>query len=205
MVEMHLLSVNADFRYDPIYALGVTTAFDRFMQGYQPEHDRVSIFAALCESVQNEPQQYFQSSDQIKSEAGHLAVATLLDQVQSDGESGALVSTLRSVAGNPNFKYSRLFAIGLFSVLEIMDADLVKDEKRLNETLEQISDRLHLSKDKMQKDLELYRSNLDKMTQAQIVMKDLLAAERKKKEQRAQDAKNRAIAASNGESAEDAS
>ncbi|HAX86545.1 MAG TPA: photosystem II biogenesis protein Psp29, partial [Cyanobacteria bacterium UBA11370] len=33
MVEMHLLSVNVDFRYDPIYALGVVTSFNRFMQG----------------------------------------------------------------------------------------------------------------------------------------------------------------------------
>ena len=40
MVEMHLLFVNTDFSYDAIYALGVVTAFDRFMQGYRPEHDR---------------------------------------------------------------------------------------------------------------------------------------------------------------------
>ncbi len=39
MVEMHLLSVNADFRYDPIYALGVVTTFDRFMLGYRPDTD----------------------------------------------------------------------------------------------------------------------------------------------------------------------
>ena len=37
LVEMHLLSVNADFHYEPIYALGVVNSFDRFMQGYQPE------------------------------------------------------------------------------------------------------------------------------------------------------------------------
>ena len=30
MVEMHLLSVNVDFSYDSIYALGVVTTFDRY-------------------------------------------------------------------------------------------------------------------------------------------------------------------------------
>lgn len=45
---------------------------------------------------------------------------------------------------------------------------------------------LALPADKVDKDLELYRSNLDKMAQAQEVMKDILAAERKKREQRAQ-------------------
>ncbi|MER3587246.1 MAG: photosystem II biogenesis protein Psp29, partial [Mastigocladus sp. ERB_26_1] len=44
MVEMHLLAVNVDFSYNPIFALGVVTSFDRFMQGYQPESDRESIF-----------------------------------------------------------------------------------------------------------------------------------------------------------------
>ena len=39
MVEMHLLDVNADFKYDPIYALGVVTTFDRFMEGYKPSED----------------------------------------------------------------------------------------------------------------------------------------------------------------------
>ncbi|MFM6203351.1 MAG: photosystem II biogenesis protein Psp29, partial [Dolichospermum sp.] len=48
MVEMHLLSVNVDFSYDAIYALGVVTTFDRFMEGYQPEQDQESIFQAIC-------------------------------------------------------------------------------------------------------------------------------------------------------------
>ncbi|NEQ28206.1 MAG: photosystem II biogenesis protein Psp29, partial [Microcoleus sp. SIO2G3] len=42
-----------------------------------------------------------------------------------------------------------------------------------------------LPAEKMQKDLELYRSNLEKITQAQIVMQDILKADRKKKEERA--------------------
>jgi hypothetical protein len=44
---------------------------------------------------------------------------------------------------------------------------------------------LHISSDKLQKDLELYRSNLEKLSQAQEVMKDILAADRKKREERA--------------------
>ena len=48
MVEIHLLRVNQDFRYDPIFALGVVNTFDRFMEGYEPATDRDSIFNALC-------------------------------------------------------------------------------------------------------------------------------------------------------------
>ena len=71
-----------------------------------------------------------------------------------------------------------------------MNPDLVKDEKQRNDALEALGAGLSLSADKMQKDLELYRSNLEKLGQARQVMEDILAADRKKKEerQRAKDA-----------------
>jgi len=72
-----------------------------------------------------------------------------------------------------------LFAIGVFSLLELSDPELVKDEKQLTEALKAIAAGLHLSDDKLNKDLELYRSNLDKMAQALLVMADMLSADRK--------------------------
>ena len=51
MVEMHLLSTNIDFAYNPVYALGVVSSFDRFMTSYRPEGDKQSIFVALCQSM----------------------------------------------------------------------------------------------------------------------------------------------------------
>lgn len=207
MVEMHLLSVNADFQYDPIYALGVVTSFDRFMQGYQPEADRDSIFVALCQSVESNPQQFRQEADQIKTEASSFSVDAVKEAATTgSAPDGLLRSTLQAIAHRPRFKYSRLFAIGLYALLEQLDVDLVKDEKRLNALIDQLNEPLHFSADKCKKDLELYRSNLDKMAQAQAVMADLLAAERKKKEQRAQErAQREAIAASSGETTEESS
>lgn len=187
MVEMHLLSVNADFHYDPIYGLGVVTAFDRFMQGYRPEADKDSIFNALCQALQDDAQKYRRDAEQLRSEAASLTADSFLSQAkQLDGAtSGLLFDTLRSVASRDKFKYSRLFAIGLYSILELLDSSLVKDESRRNQALKALSDVLRFSDDKVQKDLELYRGNLDKITQAQIVMEDILKADRKKKEERA--------------------
>lgn len=184
MVEMHLLSVNVDFRYDALYALGVVTTFDRFMQGYQPDRDKESIFNALCQSVQGDPQGYRQDADRLQSAAAQVTLSDLLAQLPQSGE-GGLVGELRSIAAQDKFKYSRLFAIGVYALLEQMDADLVKDEKRRNDALNELSQLLHMPADKVQKDLELYRSNLEKITQAQIVMQDILKADRKKKEERA--------------------
>lgn len=186
MVEMHLLSVNADFRYDPIYALGVVTTFDRFLQGYRPEQDKDSIFNALCQAIGSEPHTYRHDAERLQSEAVHLSVDEVLAQLKDTNSDpqNSIVAALRQVAIASPFKYSRLFAIGIYNLLELMAADAVKDETRRTELLNQLSAALNLSADKVQKDLELYRSNLDKMTQAQIVLEDILKADRKKREER---------------------
>ena len=190
MVEMHLLSVNVDFSYNSIYALGVVTAFDRFMEGYQPERDKEPIFNALCQGVEDNPQQYRQDAERLgalgKSLRPKELIAWLSGTARLDGV-GDLQAQIQAIANNPKFKYSRLFAIGVFTLLELADSELVKDEKQRVEALKQMSEALHVSEDKLNKDLELYRGNLDKMAQALIVMADMLAAERKKRQQRNQE------------------
>jgi photosystem II biogenesis protein Psp29 len=189
MVEMHLLSVNIDFSYNPIYALGVVTTFDRFMEGYQPERDQESIFNALCQAIEKDPQHYRQDAQRLQAIAKALPVKDLIGWLSQStylDRDADLQAQLQAIANNPNFKYNRLFAIGVFSLLEQSDPELVKDEKQLTEALKAIAAGLHLSDDKLNKDLELYRSNLDKMAQALVVMADMLSADRKKREQRKQ-------------------
>lgn len=196
-MEMHLLSVNLDFRYDPVYAVGVVTSFERFMQGYQPAKDQESIFQALCRSVEADPERFRQDAERLRNLAKHLSADELLDWLclQSHRDEVAdLQQFLRAIAENPRFKYSRLFAIGIFSLLEWADPELTKDETRLAQALEKVGTTLGIPVDKFQRDLELYRSNLEKMLQAQAVMQDAITAERKRREQREQAGAN-AIAA----------
>ena len=190
MVEMHLLSVNVDFRYDPIYALGVVTTFDCFMQGYRPEADKDPIFDAICKAVETDPQRYKNDAEWLRSYATNRSVKDLivgLSQGPDFASMGDLQPTLQAIANNPKFKYSRLLVIGLFTLLETANPDFVKDTKQLAETFKHISSALHLPEDKLQKDLELYRGNLEKMGQARLIMEDTIKAERKKREQRGSD------------------
>lgn len=200
MVEMHLLSVNADFSYDPIYALGVVTTFDRFMQGYRPEADKEPIFAALCQAVGSDAQTYKQDAERLKAFVAQRSAKEVIDSFsqESFANTGELQGTLQAIANNPKFKYSRLFAVGLFNLIEQADPELAKDPKQVTEALKKISAILHLPEDKVQKDLELYRSNLEKMAQALVIMEDAVKAERKKREQRASD-KGVVVAPPNGQ------
>ncbi|MGF1512842.1 MAG: photosystem II biogenesis protein Psp29 [Elainellaceae cyanobacterium] len=189
MVEMHLLSVNVNFQYNAIYALGVVTSFDRFMLGYRPEQDLASIFSALCQAVESDPHKYRQDAQQVLGDAAQLSVDDLMafghsETSQALSNTALLGDSLQGVANNPQFKYSRLWAIGLYTIVETIEAAAVEDPARLKEILEPLCERMHFSFDKLQKDLDIYRSNLEKLEQARIVMEDILKADRKKREQR---------------------
>ena len=188
MVEMHLLSVNARFSYDPIYALGVVSAFDCFMQGYQPEADLPSIFNALCQSVGGDPQQYERDGRHLEEIARSISSADAIEwlgRTRSLPQLEDLQPCLEAIAEKRNFKYSRLFAIGLYHFLQANDANSVAEEENQKEIFEKIASGLNLSLEKILKDLQLYRSNADKMNQARSVMRDMLEAERRKRQQRA--------------------
>ena len=190
VVEMHLLSTNVDFDYNPIYALGVVSSFDRFMASYRPEGDKQSIFVALCQSMGGNPQQYRDDATEVREFAHSLQgqdIVNWLAHPTTDGMGAKLASTITAIASNPKFKYSRLFGIGLFTILEQAAPELLKDEKKREAAILQIGEAMHLPTDKVQKDLDTYRSNLDKLVQMEAVMADLADAERKKREKRAQE------------------
>lgn len=191
MVEMHLLAVNADFQYDPIYALGVVTAFDCFMAGYAPETDKDSIFNALIQAQQDDPQRYRAEAQRLEELGKTLSVETLTtwaEQATTQGEGNELQQLFHAIATRSQFKYSRLFAIGLYRLLEQINPEVIENKEAREKALSAIATGLKISQDKLLKDVDLYRSNLDKMVQTQILMKEITEAERKKRAERAQKA-----------------
>ena len=144
--------------------------------------------AGLGESPSEEdPDRYKLDAHRLESLAERLSGSELLswlDRSTSFEDTADLQASLEAIASNPQFKYSRLFAIGLFSLLEKADADMVKDQETRNDAIAKVSAALHLPEDKVSKDLDLYRSNLEKMAQARIVLQDVIQAERKKREKR---------------------
>ena len=190
LVEMHLLSVNADFKIDPLYCLGVVTSFERLMQGYEPEKDKQSIFNALCKSIDDDPENYHAQAgsllDLAKDKTPEELVAWLSNPTATNGNEN-IIEPIKAIASNSNFKYSRPFAIGLYTLLEEADAELTKDKDKRNELIDKIAGALEISGEKMKKDLELYRSNLEKMDQLLKVIEDALEASRKQREKREQE------------------
>jgi len=185
MVEMHLLSVNVEFRYSPIFAIGLATSYQRFMQGYQPEQQRLAIFEALGKALKIDYNRYQQDSKDILESIEGKSLEDLFNCLNSDN-SDIICQSLRDIARQDRFKYSRLFAVGLYTILSQIEPDLSKNTERREEYLKKFAQELKLPQDKLVKDVDSYRSNLEKMEQILLVLEDAAEAERKKREKKEQ-------------------
>jgi photosystem II biogenesis protein Psp29 len=185
LVEMHLLSVNTDFNYDAIYALGVVTTFDRFMAGYRTDGERDAIFNALCQATGRSVEDYRTEATSLLSSLEGLSAEDLKAAIgQTEGSSNTLTEILGTLAQRERMKYSRLFGIGVCTIIDTIAPDIAEKREDREALLSSLSQLLTLGGDKLQKDVDLYRSNLEKMQLAREAMADAVAAERKKRDQR---------------------
>jgi photosystem II biogenesis protein Psp29 len=191
LVEIHLLRVSQTFAYDSVFALGVATAFDRFMVGYQPNSDLLGIFNALCQALKLEPEQVRKESSNLTDLATRFPdqIKSLFTSLEIGAESGSdldiLMGQVRAIASYPKFKYSRLFAVGIFTLLEVALPDDVAETEKRQALITQIGNTLQISSERLLKDLDLYRANLEKIQQNRQMMEDMVEAERKKREKQA--------------------
>ncbi|NEQ39408.1 MAG: photosystem II biogenesis protein Psp29 [Okeania sp. SIO3I5] len=200
LVEMHLISVNANYSYNPFYALGVVTAFERFMQGYSPEQDKTSIFNALIQAQEEDPNKYLNDAKGLESLVQQISASDILSWICLSNKIDNiqhLQDDLRAISENSKFRYSRLFAIGLFTLLEIVNPELTKEQQQRKEAIEKISQALNLVEEKLLKDIDLYLSNLERIAQARSAMEDTVEAMKKKREQRSLEKANISTPANN--------
>ena len=189
LVEMHLLSVNADFNPDPIYYLGIVTSFERLMQGYKPETEKEKIFNALCTSTDGDVENYRQQAGTLLSLAREKSTDELVKWIcepTAEGDMNYIVEPIKAIATNDNFKYSRLFGVGIYTLLEESDGEVVQNQEKRDAIVDTLAENLGLPQEKMKKDLELYRGNLEKMEQLLKVLDDIVEASRKQREKREQ-------------------
>jgi len=88
------------------------------------------------------------------------------------------------IATKENFKYSRLLGVGLYALLEISDPETIADHAKRDSAVKLVGETLKFGSDRLLKDIDLYRSNLDKIEQARQMIADMVEAERKKRAQK---------------------
>ncbi|HJN33234.1 MAG TPA: photosystem II biogenesis protein Psp29 [Prochlorococcus sp.] len=185
LVELHLLSHQKHFQPDGLFAIGLGQVFDVFTRGYRPEAHVKTLFDALCRSSGFDPNALRkQAQKTLESVRGHnLEEVQGWIQQQGKGAPEALAQGLRNT-GNSTFHYSRLMAVGLLSLLASAQGEESSDPERLSQIAHELSESVGFSKARVEKDLNLYKSNLEKMAQAVELTEQILESERRKREQK---------------------
>jgi len=189
LVELHLLSHQKQFQVDPLFAVGLRQVFQAFTRGYRPEAHVPMLFHALCSSTGFDGAAL--EAMAVESEAavqGH-SIEEVRQWLEHEGEGApAPLSEALRRADSAAFHYSRLMAVGLLSLLAAAQGDEPSDPEQLRKLAHELSGPLGLSQSRVEKDLGLYASNLEKMAQAVELMEESLAAERRKRERLDQEA-----------------
>ena len=175
LVELHLLSHQSRFETNELFSVGLCTVFDTFTKGYRPEDQTEALFNALC------------SSNGFDAAKLRKTNTSLIDQAK-DKDLESLEDWLLSHTLKERSHYSRLMAVGLMSLLKASAADATgSDTEALVKQSKEFAESLGLPTDRVEKDLTLFGSNSERMDQAVELVKETIAAEKRKKERRLAD------------------
>lgn len=190
LVELHLLSRQSGFRSDSLFAVGLTQVFDGFAKGYRPQQQSEPLFVALCASSGFDAQQIRAQHAAATAAVGEHSLEEVKQWLAEKGE-GAPEPLAGVLAGidRPDFHYSRLFAVGLLSLLQKARGAEAVEPQALRDAAHEIAESMGLMKERVDKDLTLYASTLEKMAQAVELMEETLAAERRRRERQAHESK----------------
>ena len=155
LVELHLLSHQENFKKDLIFAAGLKEIFSRFTRGYKPNEHITKLFDAICNCNGFNPTEINSSSEQLVSKAKSCTEEDLyafLSQLNSDN--------------NGNEYYSRINAIGIYKL--VSEIPSLKDEKEesISKEINKLCDLLGYQYSRVEKDISMYKSNIEKMKQA---------------------------------------
>ncbi|CAJ2660407.1 protein THYLAKOID FORMATION1, chloroplastic-like [Trifolium pratense] len=180
IVQHHLMRYKTSYRYDPVFALGFVTVYDKLMEGYSSEEERDVIFKAYINALKEDPEQYRIDAQKLEEWARTQNSTSLVEFSSKEGEiEGILKDIAQRAGGKGEFSYSRFFAVGLFRLLELANAT----EPTI---LDKLTAALNIDKKSVDRDLDVYRMLLSKLVQAKELLKEYIDREKKKKEERAQ-------------------
>ncbi|XP_042063230.1 protein THYLAKOID FORMATION1, chloroplastic-like [Salvia splendens] len=179
IVQQHLTKYKKSFRYDPVFALGFVTVYDRLMEGYPSDEDRQAIFEAYVRALNDDPTQFRADAQKVEEWAKTQSPSSLVEFASRDGEIEGILKDIAERAGTKGgFSYSRFFAVGLFRLLELSNATEPN-------VLDKLCAGLNVNKKSVDRDLDVYRNLLSKLVQAKELLKEYTEREKKKTEERA--------------------
>lgn len=176
LVQQHFIRHRINYSYNPIHALGVVSAFDQILDSL-PEAERNAIFTAYIGALGEEAETYRKDAAELEKLASEVSGPSAMT---ADASGSFLQQALASVASASEagkFAYNKFFAIGLFRLLELSGA-------REPAALEKLVSVVGVSMESVNKDLNLYKGILSKLSAAKELMQEFLEREKRKQAER---------------------
>ena len=154
IVELHLLSHQKNFKQDSIFAIGLIEIFSKFTYGYKPSEHINKLFNAICNCNNFNPVDINIYAEELKK----------VSSISKDDLS-EFINKLSNNNKDMDY-YSRINAIGIYKIVSELSYCNGLKEEELQKEINKISQLLGYQFARVDKDISLYKSNIEKMKQA---------------------------------------
>lgn len=174
LAQQHLYRYHRRYRYTAVGALGLVSVFDQVLEGYPNPEQRDQIFGAFFEALDEDGEQYRRDSKEVSAAAEEAgSVENLLNS--------EYMTALKESVGPNALLQTKWMSIGLFRVLEAVKSPSPK-------ALNMLAEASGLSIGRINSDLGTYKSVLSKLQAAREMQAEMIAREKRKKEEAAKEA-----------------
>lgn len=173
LTTTHLAVVDSRFVYDPLFALGMSKVFEEFFKAY-PGGQSEPIFDATVSALDMDPATLKADAAAVMAWVEGKTEAELEAMFESPG-TDQVGSALAAIKANDNFLYTRLFGVGMFTVLNSVGVETITDD-----VLDTWSARAGFKSAKFAQDHELYTSSISKLRDMEQLFKEIEIREKKK-------------------------
>lgn len=177
LVTTHLTVIQKEFKYDPLFALGMVTIFDNFFKAYPPPSEVDPIFSAMITSLDFDVATMKSDAKTAEAWAEGKSEEELLAMFEAP-DASPVGATISAVKGNEKFAYSRVWAVGLFKMMNMAGVEPIS-----NEVLVKWATAIGLDKSNfavLESDYDLYSSSLTKLRELEQLFKEIEIREKKK-------------------------
>lgn len=194
----HLIVVNARFKRDAVWSLGIIKALELLLKNYPEPEVRGNIESALFTAVGMDEATVRAEAASAQSWASSMSRAEVEEAMKGEGSSplGALIKEIQS----ENFwMYSRYFGIGLLQIMESVGVTMDKDE--VYPIMEDwMTNRMKKSHLTACADSDLFFKIREKLDMMETMMKEIEIREKKRMAERLEDKAEQALRAVERES-----